>query len=580
MGRIPKTEKDKALAEAARESISDNYVDGDHGIARPPTSHHHQLASNIRQHDSYAPHSSYDHSYSTEEMHAGNPFMDAELDKFLPTTVHSQKMEYSENCPSSHNDARHSNCKEIDKGPISSFHNRPISFDSKLKTQYSCPQSSSRQQDDNDTKDRSPQFPLNHSRSTHDNIQESSRYYNHRAQENGCQSSSRYYTEDQDSSPQSLLRHRSSEGQNKSPESLMKQGNNGIQDNNVPLSWRHNITNSGVNNSQSHQLISQCGSKFTESTRDSFVAPPNIPSALPPFAPGTNSQTNLQTALQLAESNSHFSSAVIEELVRQVLDTSEASRLANEQTTSMSSASVQTSSMSSASIQTLNMSSASLQSLSLTDSHSEFTGRSHGNIDDFDGTLRSQYHDKENMYHKSTEHSDIGRHFNPQDDSRINALRAETENMAISRSYNGSDESGNVTQRERTEEDAQESNALIDVTLERFIAPIKYLFSFQSLNKECFRKQMDEVVSKLNNILKLDILYISIYSANCYTPDKYDKNIITTWPFVIKTSNTISFIDLCHLKEMVSEVLMSKGHVVQIKILFCMIIIYCKIQFK
>jgi hypothetical protein len=64
--------------------------------------------------------------------------MDAELDKYLPTTVHSQKMEYSENCPSSRNDARHSNCKEIEKDPISSFHNRPISFDSKLKTQYSC----------------------------------------------------------------------------------------------------------------------------------------------------------------------------------------------------------------------------------------------------------------------------------------------------------------------------------------------------------------------------------------------------------------------------------------------------------
>jgi hypothetical protein len=82
-----------------------------------------------------------------------------------------------------------------------------------------------------------------------------------------------------------------------------------------------------------------------------------------------------------------------------------------------------TTSMSSASVQTSSMSSASIQTLSLTDSHSEFTGRSHGNIDDFDGTLRSQYHDKENMYHKSTEHSDIGRHFNPQDDSRINALK-------------------------------------------------------------------------------------------------------------------------------------------------------------
>lgn len=491
MGRIPKTEKDKALAEAARESISDDYVDGDHGIARPPASHHHQLASNIRQHDSYGPHSSYDHSYSTEEMHAGNPFMDADLDKYLPTTVDSQKMEYSENCPSSRKNARHSNCKEIEKGPISSYHNRPVSFNSKLKTQYSCPQSSSRQQDNNDAKDRSPRFPLNRSRSTHDNIQESSRYYNHSAQENGGQSSSGYYTEAQDSSPQSILRHRSSEAQNKSPESLMKQDNDGIQDNNVPLSWRHNITNCGVNNSQSQQLISQCESKFTESTHDSFAAPPNIPSALPPFEPGTNNQTNLQTALQLAESSSHFSSEVIEELVRQVLDTSEASRLANEQTTGMSSASIQTSSMSSDPVQTLNMSSASLQSLSLTDSHSEFTGRSHGNIDDFDGTLRRQYHDKENMYRKSTEHSDIGRHFN-QDDSRINALRAETENMAISRSYNGSDESGNVTQRERTEEDAQESNALIDVTLERFVAPIKYLFSFQALNKECFRKQMEE----------------------------------------------------------------------------------------
>ena len=161
----------------------------------------------------------------------------------------------------------------------------------------------------------------------------------------------------------------------------------------------------------------------------------------------------------LQSQKNHFSSSVIDELVRHVLESSEMSVSMHERTSSILSSS---SSVSSCQFQAL--------SLSKNDQHLQ-SSSTHSN---------------------STTECDPGKkEFN----SRTFSCSSQNENIFQNGDERGSDSLLPSTSEEITEEETHDSISLIKNTLKRLEQPIKNLFSGQAHNKECLRKHKTGEVS-------------------------------------------------------------------------------------
>ncbi|XP_063417104.1 uncharacterized protein LOC134699436 [Mytilus trossulus] len=180
-----------------------------------------------------------------------------------------------------------------------------------------------------------------------------------------------------------------------------------------------------------HESNSQNGQSFSNNhdvLRPSTFSSPNSDVQMTTCGPNIPSTSKV-----------HFSSIVIEELVRQVLEKPEVTQILHERSNSLSSKS------------STSIGEGQLDALRLAEVSSP-------NEDNTNNAVTYNMFDAENL-----------------------ASRQIGNVQQINFDMNG-------TEVEKSEEVAKESKELIDVTLERFKAPVDLLFHYQAFNKECYKK--------------------------------------------------------------------------------------------
>ncbi|XP_052066434.1 uncharacterized protein LOC127706058 isoform X1 [Mytilus californianus] len=211
---------------------------------------------------------------------------------------------------------------------------------------------------------------------------------------------------------------------------------------------QHNSTN-GINPLSLSASSESCDKNMHESNSQNVQTFSNNHDVL---RPSTFSSSNLDAQMSTCSPNVpstskvHFSSIVIEELVRQVLEKPEVTQILHERSNSLSSQS------------TTSIGEGQLDALRLAEVASP-------NEDNTNSAITYNMINAENLVSRQLGNV-----------------------QQINFDMNG-------TEVEKSEEVAKESKELIDVTLERFKAPVDFLFYYQSFNRECYKKHKSGEVS-------------------------------------------------------------------------------------